>query len=114
VALAWAATLWYDAVAFGAHGGEYTPYPDCQPRFAEAMDRAAQVCDWGPLRVLAPFVGWDKAAVVRRGVELGVPFELTWSCYNGGAAHCGRCGTCLDRRKAFEKAGVPDPTQYAV
>jgi 7-cyano-7-deazaguanine synthase len=114
VALAWAASLRFDAVACGAHGGEYTPYPDCRPPFAEAMDRAAQVCDWEPLRVLAPFVTWDKAAVVRRGAELGVPFELTWSCYHGGATHCGRCGTCLDRRRAFDRAGVPDPTAYAV
>jgi 7-cyano-7-deazaguanine synthase len=114
VAIAWAAGLRYEAVAFGAHGGEYTPYPDCRPAFAEAMDQAAQVCDWEPMRVLAPFVAWDKAAIVRRGAELGVPFELTWSCYQGGETQCGRCGTCLDRRQAFAKAGIPDPTQYAV
>jgi 7-cyano-7-deazaguanine synthase len=112
VGLAWAVSLDYDAVAFGAHGGEYTPYPDCQPAFAEAMDEAAQVCDWKPRRVLAPFVNLDKAGVVRRGAELEVPFELTWSCYKGGAQHCGKCGTCLDRREAFRKAGVPDPTRY--
>jgi 7-cyano-7-deazaguanine synthase len=112
VAIAWAGSLRYHAVAFGAHGGVYTPYPDCQPRFAEAMDQAALVCDWDPIRVLAPFVKWDKAGIVRRGAELGVPFELTWSCYNGGRKHCGRCGTCLDRRNAFEKAGIPDPTPY--
>ncbi len=113
VGLAWAANLGFDAVAFGAHGGDHTNYPDCQPSFVDAMDRAAQVCDFRPLRVLAPFVNGVKADIVRRGAELSVPFELTWSCYTGGEQHCGRCGTCEDRRTAFVKAGVPDPTKYA-
>lgn len=112
VGLAWAASLGFDAVAFGAHGGEHTNYPDCQPAFADAMDGAARVCDFRPLRVLAPFVNGVKADIVRRGAELGVPFELTWSCYAGGTVHCGKCSTCVDRRTAFQKAGVPDPTAY--
>jgi 7-cyano-7-deazaguanine synthase len=78
------------------------------------MDVAARRCHTTPVRVLAPFVEWDKAAIVRRGATLGVPFELTWSCYNGAEKHCGTCGTCLDRRGAFEKAGVQDPTGCAV
>ena len=93
VGLAWASSLKFDAVAFGAHGGEYTPYPDCQPAFAEAMDRASKLCDWHPLEVLAPFVRWTKADIVRRGLQLGVPFENTWSCYKGGEQQCGICGT---------------------
>ena len=63
--------------------------------------------------VLAPFVAWTKADIVRRGAELGVPFEDTWSCYKGGDVHCGTCGTCTERREAFELAGVSDPTHYA-
>ena len=106
VGLAWAASLPFDGVAFGAHGGEYTPYPDCQPAFAEAMDRAAAVCDWRPLRVLAPFATWSKGDIVNRGAELGVPFHLTWSCYQGGETPCGVCGTCVDRATAFADAGM--------
>ena len=113
VGLAWAASSGADAVAFGAHGGAYTPYPDCQPAFAAAMHAAARVCDARPLAVLAPFVAWSKADIVRRAVVLDVPLAGTWSCYAGGAVHCGRCGTCLDRRAAFAAAGVPDPTAYA-
>jgi 7-cyano-7-deazaguanine synthase len=112
VGIAWAASLGFDAVAFGAHGGEYTPYPDCRPAFAEAMDAAAWVCDWRPIRVLAPFVTWSKSDVVRRGAELGVPFELTWSCYDGGQKHCGRCGTCRDRLAAFAACGLRDSAAY--
>ena len=113
VALAWASSGGADAVAFGAHGGAHTPYADCTPAFAAAMHAAAGVCDARPLAVLAPFVTWSKAAIVRRAVALGVPLAATWSCYAGGATHCGRCGTCLDRRAAFAEAGVADPTGYA-
>ncbi|MDY3551365.1 7-cyano-7-deazaguanine synthase QueC [Gemmata sp. JC717] len=112
VGLAMAASRGFNAVAFGAHGGEHTNYPDCKPGFAAAMDRAAQECNNPPLRVLAPFVTWDKAGIIRRGAELNVPFELTWSCYTGGEVHCGACGTCVDRRQGFIKALVNDPTEY--
>ena len=112
IATGWAISNNYGAIAFGAHSGEYTPYPDCRPEFASAMDNAVQLCDWQPLRILAPFVNWSKADIVRRGAELEVPFESTWSCYVGGEHHCGRCGTCLDRKSAFEKGGITDPTIY--
>lgn len=112
VGLAWAVSLKYKAVAYGAHGGPYTNYPDCRPEFAGAMDHAAQLCDWEPLRIMAPFVGLDKGGIVKRGAELGVPFELTWSCYKGGERHCGICGTCNDRKEAFKKHGLADPVEY--
>ncbi len=112
LATGWAISHDYQAVAFGAHSGEYTPYPDCRPEFAAAMDDAAQLCDWQAVRILAPFVNWSKADIVRRGSELNVPFEETWSCYVGGEKHCGRCGTCLDRKLAFETSGIKDPTVY--
>jgi len=112
-ALSWAAHLRFDAAAYAAHAGMPITYPDCRPEFARAMAAAARVCDWRPLEVLAPFVSWTKADVVRRGAALGAPLGRTWSCYVGGDKHCGRCGTCLDRRQAFVGAGVPDPTEYA-
>ena len=62
---------------------------------------------------MAPFVGKSKAQIVAIGADLGVPFGQTWSCYEGGQLHCGRCGTCVERREAFELAGVVDPTAYA-
>jgi 7-cyano-7-deazaguanine synthase len=112
VSIGWAISLGYDGVAFGAHQGPHTNYPDCRPEFAEAMDRAAKLCDEHPIRVLAPFVTGDKADIVATGYQLGVPFELTWSCYRGGQRHCGRCGTCLDRREAFRKNKLKDPVEY--
>lgn len=109
----WAVATRSDSVVYGAHGGDHAIYPDCRPEFAEAMDRALALCDWHKVRLERPFVDWDKADIVRRGVELGAPLALTWSCYVGGPRPCGRCGTCVERREAFEQAGVSDPAPYA-
>jgi 7-cyano-7-deazaguanine synthase len=104
------------AVATAVHAGDHAVYPDCRPAFIEAAEREARVANEGFLaddfRVLAPFVELTKADIVRRGVTVGVPFAETWSCYVGGERHCGRCGTCVERREAFELAGFDDPTVY--
>lgn len=112
VAMAWAIDMKFDAVSFAAHSGDHTIYPDCRPEFIEAVHRCAQLCDWHQLQVLSPFVGKTKTQIVQRGVELDVPFELTWSCYKGRERHCGKCGTCVERKEAFAKAGLKDPTDY--
>lgn len=113
-AVAVAATRGYDAVAFGVHGGDHFIYPDCRPDFLKAfqvmIDRA--LGEWWKVRVLAPFINKTKADIVTIGAQVGVPFADTWSCYKGGAIHCGKCGTCVERREAFAVAGVADPTQY--
>ncbi|WP_341910047.1 7-cyano-7-deazaguanine synthase QueC [Ferrovibrio terrae] len=102
------------AVGIAVHSGDHFIYPDCRPAFVEAF-RAMQACaleDMWEVELYAPFTGTDKAGIVAEGARLGVPYHLTWSCYKGGAAHCGRCGTCVERREAFHLADVPDPTQY--
>lgn len=104
------------AVATAVHAGDHAVYPDCRPAFIVAAEHEARVANEGFLpdgfRILAPFVDRSKADIVRRGAEVGVPFAETWSCYVGGERHCGRCGTCVERREAFELAGVADPTDY--
>jgi 7-cyano-7-deazaguanine synthase len=103
-----------DAVAFAVHGGDHPVYPDCRPEFVasfEAMEKLAME-GMASLRILAPFVSITKDEIVRIGVAHGVDFARTWSCYNGRELHCGRCGTCYERREAFQLAGVPDPTEY--
>jgi 7-cyano-7-deazaguanine synthase len=106
-----------EAVATAVHAGDHTVYPDCRPEFIEAIEHEARVANEGfiadAFRVLAPFLHVAKDEIVRRGAALGVPFEETWSCYLGEELHCGRCGTCVERREAFELAGVSDPTPYA-
>ncbi|GAA0979259.1 7-cyano-7-deazaguanine synthase QueC [Nocardiopsis tropica] len=118
LAVALAVSRGASAVAFGAHAGDHPVYPDCRPAFVEAFEQSARVANEGFLdpgfHVLAPFLTMTKAQIVSTGAELGVPFEETWSCYRGReAAHCGRCGTCMERREAFSLAGVQDPTTYA-
>jgi 7-cyano-7-deazaguanine synthase len=116
VAVARAVSSGADAVLFGAHAGDHPIYPDCRPAFLTAFERAAQLANEGyghpELRVLAPFIDWTKADIVKLGDQLGLPFVQTWSCYKGGATHCGSCGTCVERREAFKLADVADPTDY--
>ena len=109
VAIGWAASMGFNGVAFGAHAGDQTTYPDCKPPFADAMDAAARVCDWHPVSVYSPFIDWHKGQIVARGLELGVPFDKTWSCYTGRERQCGQCCTCVDRIEAFRYTGTEDP-----
>ena len=112
VAGAWAISLKADVVAYAAHGGDHAIYPDCRPEFGDALDKALGLADWHAIRLHRPYVSLSKAEIVRKGHALGVPFGETWSCYEGGAMHCGRCGTCVERREAFQLAGIKDPTSY--
>jgi 7-cyano-7-deazaguanine synthase len=89
------------------------PFPDATPAFFAAMSRALSLGLDAVIAVEAPFAGWHKADVIRRGVELGVPLELTLSCMQPkDGLHCGRCSKCRERRDAFREAGVPDPSSY--
>jgi len=98
-----------DRLAYGAHAGDHTIYPDCRPEFVEAMGKALGLCDWHTLSLHAPYIDMTKGDICKRGVELRVPYEKTWTCYVGGDRPCGRCGSCTERAEAFEFAGVPDP-----
>ncbi|BCH58389.1 7-cyano-7-deazaguanine synthase [Agrobacterium vitis] len=103
-----------DAVALAVHGGDHFIYPDCRPGFIDAFQtmQAHALEGYANVKLLAPFVTVSKADIVTEGTKYGTPFEQTWSCYKGGARHCGRCGTCVERREAFHLAGVTDPTDY--
>ena len=113
VAAGWAISSKYDRIAYAAHSGDHAIYPDCRNEFAEALDGAIRLADWHEVSLYRPFVDMTKADIVAVGAKLGVPFEKTWSCYKGQDLHCGRCGTCVERREAFYLAGVDDPTTYA-
>ena len=95
----------------GAHGDDAAgnAYADCSTDFVNTMGKAISIGTYGLVKVEAPFAGMSKADVVKKGLELKVPFELTWSCYEGGEKPCGTCGTCIDRAKAFAENGVKDP-----
>ncbi len=112
VAVAHAISIEYEAICYGAHAGDHTIYPDCRVEFVEAMKTVIGLCDWNQVELLTPFVEISKGEIAKLGGALGVPFGMTWSCYKGGSKHCGTCGTCVERREAFEVAGLEDPTVY--
>lgn len=98
-------------ILIGAHGDDAAgnAYADCSVEFIDTISSAISIGTYGKVKVLAPFYKSNKAAVVKKGLELKTPYELTWSCYEGGEKPCGKCGTCIDRAKAFEANGVADP-----
>jgi len=102
----------FDTIAYAAHAGDHFIYPDCRPEFADAMEKALGLADWNDLSLYRPFVDMTKADLVKLGKELESPLGMTWSCYAGMDIHCGKCGTCVERKEAFELAKVPDPTKY--
>lgn len=99
-------------VLIANHGGDHAIYPDCRPEFVAAMDAAMQTGTYEGVTLAAPYTNISKADIVRRGTQMGIDYGETYSCYRGGEHHCGRCGTCTERREAFREAGIPDPTQY--
>ena len=101
------ANLW-----LGVHHDDHTGYPDCRPDFIEAADAAVRLGTQYQLRVRAPFVNWSKAAIISWGLQHGVPYELTHSCYQGKTPACGVCDTCQARLQAFAAAGTVDPVEY--
>lgn len=102
-----------DAIAYAAHAGDHTIYPDCRPAFTEAMEKAFAIANWKPIVLMRPFIEMTKAEIVTLGEALGAPFALTYSCYEGELnIHCGKCGTCVERREAFRNANITDPTNY--
>lgn len=112
-AVAWAISTKSEYVAYAAHAGDHAQYPDCREEFASAFNTVALLADWHKVSLLRPYVALTKADIAHRGDMLGVDFSKTWSCYEGGAVHCGKCGTCVERLEALNKVGATDTTQYS-
>ena len=117
MAASWAEALGAEAVFIGANAVDYSGYPDCRPEFIEAMERAVEAgtkrgVEGDPIRIVAPILRATKAEIVRRGLDLGVPFRLTWSCYRGRKRACGHCDSCQLRLQGFADAGAVDPLEY--
>lgn len=102
-----------EGLVIAAHRGDHAIYPDCREDFMASMGEAIRRGTYRQIEVIRPFIAMTKAEIAKRGAELGVDFSFTWSCYKGGDIHCGRCGTCVERREAFIIAGVKDSTVYA-
>ncbi len=112
IATGFAESAGAEGLVIAAHGGDHAIYPDCREAFMRAMGDAMRLGTYAEVALLRPFISYSKARIVSEGVKLGVNFARTWSCYKGASIHCGKCGTCVERREAFIEAGVSDPTDY--
>lgn len=112
IACGFAESVGAEGVTIAAHGGDHAIYPDCREEFMRAIGDAMRLGTYAGVQLLRPFIALDKAQIAAEGARLGVDFSRTWSCYKGGAIHCGKCGTCVERREAFALAGLADPTLY--
>ena len=119
LALGWAEVLGAGSIHVGVNAVDYSGYPDCRPEFIAAFETLATLAtragvEGRALKINAPLIAWTKAAIIRAGVQLGIDYSLTVSCYQADAAGraCGRCDSCRIRREGFTAAGVPDPTRY--
>lgn len=99
-------------VLIANHGGDHAIYPDCRPDFISAINKAAMSGTYLNVEVDAPYTNISKTDIARRGAALGIDYSETWSCYKGGAVHCGTCGTCVERKEALHDAGIDDKTEY--
>jgi 7-cyano-7-deazaguanine synthase len=112
VAVSYASSICADKIFYGAQGSDEPFYPDCRREFCKAFETAACLGTGSEVSIEAPFSNRPKSEIIKIGAELGVPFELTWSCYRNNLKHCGKCESCLNRKKAFKEAGLSDPTEY--
>ena len=112
VAVSYAVSIGASKIFYGAHGSDEPFYPDCRREFYEVFEKAAQLGTGEHISIQAPFNGKRKSEVVKKGAELGVPFEFTWSCYRNAEKHCGKCESCVNRKKAFQESRAVDPTNY--
>lgn len=99
-------------VMIANHGGDHTIYPDCREEFIQAMSQAMTAGTDTDVRVFAPYTNITKSDIARHGRDMGLDYSETWSCYKGGKVHCGKCGTCIERREALAEAGINDTTEY--
>jgi 7-cyano-7-deazaguanine synthase len=112
VAAGYAESIGACGLVIAAHAGDHAIYPDCREGFMKSMESAIRLGTYAKIRVIRPFIEMTKGQIAEGGAALGVDFAKTWSCYKGGEIHCGKCGTCVERREAFKVAGLVDSTVY--
>lgn len=109
MAIGYAINEGFDEVALGVHAGDHHIYFDCRSVFIKALATVAELCDEHPINIYTPFLNIDKGDIAIEGKKLGVDYSLSWTCYKGENAPCGKCGACVERKQAFEKAEMNDP-----
>ena len=114
IAVSYAISIGAPKVYYAAHSGDHAIYPDCRKDFIVKLNEAIESCDWSKITLKAPYVDLDKGDIAIKGKELGVDYSLTWTCYKGKEKACGKCGSCVERLEAFERARMNDPLEYEI
>lgn len=113
IAAGMAETRGLSRIMMANHAGDHAIYPDCRQSFVDAMNQAIMAGTYEGITLFTPYTNLTKADIARHGKALGIDYSETWSCYKGGEKHCGKCGTCTERREALREAGIVDTTEYA-
>lgn len=112
LAVGYAVSIGASKVFYGAHAGDHTIYPDCRPEFVHAMNTVTKIANFESVEIVSPFLNVDKTQILSYGIEKGLNYAQTWTCYNGRDKACGKCGSCVERLQAFEVNGIQDPVPY--
>ncbi len=114
IAIGYAVSLDFDRIALGVHAGDHAIYPDCRPSFVKALAVIAEIANYKPIEVYAPFLYMSKGDIVKTGLALDVPYQESWTCYKGEEFACGKCGSCVERTEAFMLNDAIDPIVYSL
>lgn len=112
LAIGYAVSLKADKVFYGAHSGDHDIYPDCRPEFVDAMNGVSALANYEPIEIVSPFLHDSKLTILKTGLEMGLDYANTWTCYQGLEKACGKCGSCIERLSAFAAMGLTDPIAY--
>ena len=112
LAVGYAVSINAQKVFYGAHSGDHEIYPDCRPEFVEKMNSVCAIANYEPVEIVTPYLTLNKIGILREGLEMGLNYGHTWTCYNGREKACGKCGSCAERLEAFEYNKVCDPLDY--
>ena len=112
LAIGYAVSLGSTEVFYGAHSGDHDIYPDCRPEFVDAMNIVSSIANYDDVQIISPFLHQTKLTILEVGLNMGLDYGQTWTCYLGQEKACGKCGSCVERLEAFAKVGLTDPVRY--
>ena len=112
MAVGYAVSIEANKVYYGAHSGDHAIYPDCRPEFVHKMNDVCAIANYEAVEIVTPYLNVSKTAILEAGLEMGLDYNLTWTCYNGREKACGKCGACQERLQAFSENGSSDPLAY--